>query len=164
MRSSLLPFISPEGTGRTNHRVDERIDIYGLGTVFYSLFSGRQPFTVVEDVELVHQILAKSAPSLTEINSTIPSAIAKLVAKCMSKTPEGRYQHCQSLLADLMAVSDLLRSDSSALDGFPVGRLDELARFRIPSALFGRDRELKTLRDCLQRASKNATTETIIVG
>lgn len=50
----LYPYISPERTGRTRYKVDQRSDLYSLGVILYEIFSGELPFTTKDVSELVH--------------------------------------------------------------------------------------------------------------
>ena len=46
----LLPYISPEQTGRMNRSIDYRSDFYTLGVTFYELLSGQLPFEADDDL------------------------------------------------------------------------------------------------------------------
>ena len=53
-REGLYPYISPERTGRTRYKVDQRSDLYSLGIILYEIFSGQQPFSTKDISDLVH--------------------------------------------------------------------------------------------------------------
>ena len=59
--SSAPVFTSPEGTGRTNHSVDHRADLYSLGATLFFLFTGEPPF--VDDESLESGVCARRAAS-----------------------------------------------------------------------------------------------------
>src|SRR5687768_5926103 len=42
--AEILPYISPEQTGRMSRQADHRSDLYSLGVVFYEWLSGVLPF------------------------------------------------------------------------------------------------------------------------
>ena len=63
--SEVLPYISPEQTGRMNRSVDYRTDLYSLGVVFYEMLVGRRPFEAMDPLELMHAHLAvRPSPTL----------------------------------------------------------------------------------------------------
>ncbi len=55
-----LKYIAPEQTGRINHAVDQRADLYSLGLIFYRLFTGQLPFDSEARLELMYANIAKT--------------------------------------------------------------------------------------------------------
>jgi serine/threonine protein kinase len=56
----MLPYVSPEQTGRLNRSVDHRTDLYSLGVILYELLTGQRPFVEGDGWALLHAHLAKS--------------------------------------------------------------------------------------------------------
>ncbi|XYI04282.1 hypothetical protein ACMHYB_37580 [Sorangium sp. So ce1128] len=52
--SDVLPYLSPEQTGRMNRSVDHRSDLYSLGVLFYRMLTGGLPFEASDPLELIH--------------------------------------------------------------------------------------------------------------
>ncbi|NES96017.1 MAG: serine/threonine protein kinase, partial [Desertifilum sp. SIO1I2] len=91
-----LAYISPEQTGRMNRGIDYRTDFYSLGVTFYELLTGKLPFESNDPMELVHCHIAKTAPSVHEINPKIPSVISEIVNKLMAKNAVKSSHEVQS--------------------------------------------------------------------
>ena len=76
-----LTYLAPEQTGRVNHKVDHRVDLYSLGATLYELFTGKPPFLADSDLELVHAHIAKAPKPPSEIESFVPQVVSDMVLK-----------------------------------------------------------------------------------
>src|SRR5258708_28054048 len=54
LAADLLPYTSPDLTGRMNRNADYRTDFYSLGMTFYELLTGRLPVTSSDPPDIVH--------------------------------------------------------------------------------------------------------------
>ncbi|MEL7145194.1 MAG: AAA family ATPase, partial [Bacteroidota bacterium] len=158
-----LPYISPEQTGRINHVVDQRSDLYSLGAVFYELFSGRVPFTTSDPMELVHAHLAIQPEPLHKIAQGIPKVLSEIILKLLSKDVERRYQSANGLYADLKQCLNQLDMQV-AIESFSLGEKDQSGRFLIPSRLYGRADDVATLLSSFDRLGDGAKEITLIAG
>jgi serine/threonine protein kinase len=83
-------------------KVDIRADIYALGVTFYTLLTGRPPFTgTTSEKFTAHQVF--SAPSLSKVRPDVPADIGAVVEKMMAKSPADRYQTPQEVITALDA-------------------------------------------------------------
>ena len=110
-------YMSPEqAAGR---RVDYRSDIFSFGVVLYQMVSGRLPFSGPSSVDTMHAILHAPAPSLADVTPGLPAEtvgdLERLLAKCLEKDPEARYQGMRDVIVDLRAVRRHM--DSGAVSG-----------------------------------------------
>src|SRR5438128_9765502 len=78
-------YMSPEQV--RGEDVDQRSDIFSLGTVVYECLSGRAPFKRASAIETMSAILTEDPVDLTA-----PPAITKIVNRCLEKHREARYQ------------------------------------------------------------------------
>ena len=96
------PYMSPEQlTGRA---VDQRSDIFSLGTVFYAMATGKHPFLADSSAEVISSILSHHPPAVSEVKGDLPTPLGSLVRRCLEKDPDRRYQTAHELLDELEAL------------------------------------------------------------
>jgi hypothetical protein len=93
------PYMSPEQA--QGEPLDERSDIFALGSTFYHLLSGRLPFEAKTLKTLLAQVAAAEAPLLADIAAQVPRPLALLIARMMARRREDRYQAVDVVLAEL---------------------------------------------------------------
>jgi serine/threonine protein kinase len=101
-------YISPEqGMGKA---VDIRSDIYSLGVVLYELLMGRPPFKSDGSFTfVVYQHVHSAPPALEPLTGAIPAPLKDIIAKCLEKKPERRFQTPEDLLAALVKARAAIR-------------------------------------------------------
>ncbi|HJN74457.1 MAG TPA: AAA family ATPase [Myxococcota bacterium] len=156
-----LRYIAPEQTGRMNRRLDHRADLYTMGAVLYELFCGRPAFDFADGLEMVHAHLARSPEPLESVDPQIPEVLARIVERCLAKTPEDRYQSAEALQADLRRTQRRAMS-SSSIAVFELGRHDGAA-IRFQDKLYGREGALTELTAALA-ASRAIATVALVTG
>lgn len=121
-------YMSPEQF--VGDAVDRRSDIYSLGCVIFETLVGAPPFLEQTFEELRHAHLNKLPPSLEAPTGIyFPLSIQAIIAKCLEKEPEHRYQSAAELAADLeLALAK--KPLQYALEHFRV--LEEGRRFSQP--------------------------------
>lgn len=96
-------FMSPEqAAGR---QVDARSDIFSAAAVGYLILTGRSPFALADLRKTLHALLNEDAPPMTEAEA--PAALSRVLYKALAKDPDGRYQSCSAMRADLQNVHDV---------------------------------------------------------
>jgi len=97
-----LPYMAPELL--LGHEADRRTDIYSFGALLYEMTTGRPPFDSTHQTELIADIQRKTPESPRRLNSRIPPDLARIILKCLEKSPDRRYAKVEDLLADLRRV------------------------------------------------------------
>ena len=140
----ILPYISPEQTGRMNRGIDYRTDFYSLGVTFYELLARQLPFQTDDPIELVHCHLAQQPIPVHHINKSVPLVLSEIISKLMAKNAEDRYQSAIGLKFDLETCLHEWE-ETGALTNFIIGERDLCDRFIIPEKLYGRESEVISL-------------------
>ena len=91
-----LSYASPEQVNGLKN-TDKRSDIYSLGVVLYQLLTGSFPFEGTRE-QVVFKIFNEPAPSVQALNSGISDELSAVVARCLEKEPDKRFQSVQELL------------------------------------------------------------------
>ncbi|EKQ53622.1 MULTISPECIES: diguanylate cyclase [unclassified Clostridium] len=159
----LLPYISPEQTGRMGRLIDYRTDFYSLGVSMYELITGKRPFTTNNMLEMIHSHIAKTPIAPHIVNLDIPKSVSEIIMKLMAKELEQRYQSAQGIIHDLRKCLEALVS-SGAVGDFEVGMNDVSNKFQIPQKLYGRDRERGTLKQLYQQVAKGGSHMLLVGG
>jgi serine/threonine protein kinase len=103
-------YMSPEQVKTTP--VSTRSDLFSVGIVLYEMLTGLKPFGAPELSGILYNIVNLNPPLVTETNSSVPPAIAQIVAKLLAKKPEDRYASAEEALAEL----EMVRTARAALD------------------------------------------------
>ncbi|WP_085300093.1 ATP-binding hybrid sensor histidine kinase/response regulator [Cognaticolwellia mytili] len=158
-----LSTLSPEASGRMNHAVEVYSDFYSIGASLYQLFSGQFPFLYQDDIELVHAHIAKKPKLATEYNAELPQQIAKILARLLAKDPNQRYQTALGLKEDFNRCAQEYEEQES-ISLFPLGERDFSNKLVFSSALYGREKEQKTLLDAYSQVVAKKNTQVSIIS
>ncbi|MFA6957517.1 MAG: protein kinase [Thermoanaerobaculia bacterium] len=98
-------YMSPEqAMGKT---LDGRSDIFSLGVMLYQALAGQMPFRGNSNLETLKQILRSEPRELTSIAPAVSPEMARIVARCLRKATEERYQSADELARDLAQIAAL---------------------------------------------------------
>jgi serine/threonine protein kinase len=103
-------FMSPE-QARAN-RVDQRSDLFSLGSVLYLLLSGKLPFAGETTIQVLSALALEEPAPLRQLNPEVPEALANLVQQLLHKEPEKRIQSAKDVVAALQTIAGSLSADS----------------------------------------------------
>jgi hypothetical protein len=77
--------------------LDQRGDIFSLGTVLYLLCVGRLPFSGSTAHALLKQILEVNYRPAVQVNPAIGTELSAIIDRCLRREPDERYQSCAEL-------------------------------------------------------------------
>ena len=96
-------YLSPEQI--EGQKQDGRSDLFSLGVVLYEMITGVRPFSGNSLGEVCAQILTTNPIPPSKHNSAIPAAFDRIIARCLAKNPEERYQTGNDLARALYLVA-----------------------------------------------------------
>jgi hypothetical protein len=147
----MICYIPPECAANILGGANHLSDLYGLGTTFWRLLSGRRMFSGNLRT-IINAVITREPPTLHSIRPDIPSVISKMVGKLLSKTPDDRYASASGLKEDLVECARNLGQGWTSEMGtvelirdFSLGRSDHYSVFHIHDELFGREQESKLI-------------------
>jgi serine/threonine protein kinase len=83
--------------------VDGRADLYSVGVMLYEMLAGVKPFTGTP-TEVAEAHLIQQPRPLRAVRPDVPAALAAVVVRAMSKSPERRFADAATMLAALQAA------------------------------------------------------------
>jgi Tol biopolymer transport system component len=89
--------------------VDQRADIFAIGAILYEMFTGRRAFSGNSPADLISAILHSEPSSIVSPPSVRPSALDRLIKKCLAKDPNERWQSCADLQNELTWIAEDLQ-------------------------------------------------------
>ncbi len=92
-------YFSPEQARGGN--VGPQSDIYSLGVSLFEMVTGRLPFDGDSNVAIAVKHLQETPPVPSSLMQGIPKGLDSIIAKCMQKSPERRYQTMRQLVSEL---------------------------------------------------------------
>ena len=105
-------YMAPEQVRGAN--VDTRTDIFSLGAVLYEMVSGQQAFRRDTAAETMTAILKEQPRELSEMDQPASPGMQRIIARCLEKKPEQRFQSAKDLAFALEALTGSgIRSQAS---------------------------------------------------
>ena len=151
--------LSPEQI--LGEKVDQRVDVYAVGILFYFMLSGVMPFQADNDASVLYKHVHEKATPLVDIlpaDHGVPEGVLDLIARCMEKSRERRPRDANEVVEGLIdqvpfSMFRLPRAQPKAEEPVeaqpedprdPTGERSKpvLAAHEIQVGSFGRDREV----------------------
>jgi serine/threonine protein kinase len=108
-----IPYLSPEQIAGSD--IDQRVDVYSLGVVFYYMLTGRKPFRGSEASIVYDQVHSEPPPITLHLpdNSRVPQPVVDLIHTCLAKNPDNRPDSAYAVLEKLQSVTNSFQPPSS---------------------------------------------------
>jgi serine/threonine protein kinase len=97
-----LAFMSPEQA--SGAVLDNRSDLFALGTMLYLFFTGRRPFEAPTDLESIMRVRECRFTPAEMVRPALHPEVAKIIRRAMQAKPAHRYQSADEMLLDLENV------------------------------------------------------------
>jgi eukaryotic-like serine/threonine-protein kinase len=97
-------FMSPEQASGES-AVDFRSDLYSLGAVAFFVLTGRPPFQGRNLGQLLAAHRSEVPAHVSDLQSDVPADLAAVIARCLAKAPDDRYQSAADLERELGACA-----------------------------------------------------------
>ena len=85
---------------------DARTDIFALGCLLYEMATGKRAFDGKTRTSLIAAIVSGEPKKLIELQPLAPAAFEHVIAKCLAKDPEERWQSAADIAAELKWIRE----------------------------------------------------------
>ena len=99
-----VPYMSPEQL--RGEPTEASSDIFAFGTVLYETITGVRAFAANSPAELAAAILEHDPPPVTTRQPLAPPALDRVIATCLAKHPDDRWQRARDVLRELQWMRD----------------------------------------------------------
>jgi serine/threonine protein kinase len=93
-------YMAPEQA--KGEKLDQRADLFSLGSVLYQMAAGRPPFRANSTVAVLKRVADDTPRDIREIIPETPQWLCDIIAKLHAKDPDDRYQSAREV-ADVLA-------------------------------------------------------------
>ncbi len=128
-----IGYMAPEQV--QSQPVDARADIFALGVVMWEMLSGERPFRGDSAIDTMHAILREDPPEIAP-ELGLPSAMERILRRCLEKDPDARFQNAQDLAFQLENLGAESSGPSKSTKILPAIEEGELPWYRTPHKLF----------------------------
>ena len=105
-------YMSPEQV--RGEPIDPRSDIFSFGAVLYEMLTGKRAFKRETSAETMTAILREEPQALNDTGGQGPLALQRILARCLEKNVERRFQSASDLAFALESLSETSSGRSTA--------------------------------------------------
>jgi serine/threonine-protein kinase len=87
-----------------SEELDVRTDIYAIGIIMFTIFSGHPPFSAADFHQLAAKHINAPVPEIDNEEIAIPQALRAIIHRALAKKPEDRFQSVRDMLEQLNTV------------------------------------------------------------
>ena len=88
------------------HAADHRTDIFSFGALLHEVITGRRTFDGDDPADVMAAILTIRVPAVSTQQSLAPPALDHVVARCLEKDPDERWQSAFDVASELRWIAD----------------------------------------------------------
>ncbi len=104
-------FMAPEQIDNARF-VDQRADIYSLGSTLFAMLSGSAPYTGSTPVEIFGKVLASDPPRLSMVVDGVPEEVEALVDDMIAKDRERRIRNPKNVCDRIKTILESINRTS----------------------------------------------------
>ena len=97
-------YMAPEQA--TGQAVTARADLFALGVLLYECVAGRPPFEGESGYDYARHVIARAATPLAVAAPDVPEALARIIHRCLEKTPGDRPASADEVGRELTRIAD----------------------------------------------------------
>ena len=106
-------YMSPEQA--QGQPVDPRSDIFSFGAVLHEMITGRVAFAGDSFLDIASAVIRETQKPLSDAGRQVPRELERIVARCLRKDPDRRFQSA----ADLKVALEELREETESGERSP---------------------------------------------
>jgi formylglycine-generating enzyme required for sulfatase activity len=111
------PYMAPEQI--RGEEQDTRTDLFALGVILHELATGARPFRGRRPPDIMASILRDEPEPLSTRRNDLPEGLGRIVARCLAKDRERRYQSARDVRNDLADLKREMEWGSRPGDATP---------------------------------------------
>jgi Tol biopolymer transport system component len=93
---------------------DARADIFAFGAIVHEMLTGKRAFEAKSQASLMAAILERNPPPLSTLQPLAPPELDHIIARCLAKEPEERWQSAGDLMRELRWIAGLAQRPAGA--------------------------------------------------
>lgn len=85
---------------------DASVDVFAFGALLFEMLTGRPAFEGATRAQVMSGVLTSMAPRVSEYRPDAPPALDRVVARCLARNPEDRWQTARDLVSELAWIAE----------------------------------------------------------
>jgi serine/threonine protein kinase len=98
-----LQYMAPEQI--EGQEADARTDIFAFGAMLYEMLTGKRAFSGASHASLISSIMSSQPPAVSAVQMLAPAELDHLIARCLAKDPEDRWQSARDVKLQLSWIA-----------------------------------------------------------